>query len=87
MGFTRALAREVGEEGITVNAVAPGLTDSGANEQVSPAERFQKAITDRCLKRGEFPSDLTGTVLFLASSNSDFITGQLLTVDGGASMH
>ncbi len=87
VGFTRALAREVGEEGITVNAVAPGLTDSGANEQVSPAERFKKAITDRCLKRSEFPPDLTGTVLFLASSHSDFITGQLLNVDGGASMH
>jgi 3-oxoacyl-[acyl-carrier protein] reductase len=87
VGFTRALAREVGEDGITVNTVAPGLTDSGVNEQVSPAERFKKAITDRCLKRAEFPVDLTGTVLFLASSHSDFITGQLLSVDGGASMH
>lgn len=87
VGFTRALAREVGAEGITVNAVAPGLTDSGVNEQVSPAERFKKAIADRCLKRTEFPTDLTGTVLFLASSHSDFMTGQLLNVDGGASMH
>ena len=87
VGFTRALAREVGKEGITVNAVAPGLTDSGVNEQVSPAERFKKAITDRCLKRSELPNDLTGTILFLASSHSDFITGQLLNVDGGASMH
>ncbi len=87
VGFTRALAREVGEEGITVNAVSPGLTDSGVNEQVSPAERFKKAVTDRCLKRSELPNDLTGTVLFLASRHSDFITGQLLNVDGGASMH
>jgi 3-oxoacyl-[acyl-carrier protein] reductase len=87
VGFTRALAREVGEDGITVNTVSPGLTDSGANEQVSPVERFQKAITGRSLKRVQFPTDLTGTVLFLASSYSDFITGQLLNVDGGESMH
>ena len=87
VGLTRALAREVGEEGIRVNALAPGLTDSGVNDQVSPAERFNKAIADRCLKRAEFPADLTGTVLFLASSHSDFMTGQLLNVDGGACMY
>ena len=87
VGFTRALAREVGTEGITVNAIAPGLTDSGANDQVSPAERFQKAIADRCIKRAEFPADLTGTILFLASHHSDFMTGQLLNVDGGACMY
>lgn len=87
IGFTRALAREVSEDGIMVNAVAPGLTDSGMNEQVTPVERFKKAIANRCLKRSEIPQDLTGTVLFLASSHSDFITGQLINVDGGASMY
>ena len=87
VGFTRALAREAGEAGITVNAVAPGLTASGVNEQVSPPERFKKAMVDRCIKRAEFPGDLTGTILFLASSQSDFITGQLINVDGGACLH
>ncbi len=87
VGFTRALAREVGENGITVNALAPGLTATGLNEQVSSAERFQQAISDRCIKRTEMPEDLIGTVLFLASSHSDFMTGQLINVDGGSSMH
>ncbi len=87
VGFTRALAREVGENGITVNALAPGLTATGMNEQVSPAERFQNAIADRCIKRVEIPEDLIGAVLFLASSHSDFITGQLINLDGGSSMH
>ncbi len=87
VGFTRALAREVSENGITVNALAPGLTATGLNEQVSPAEQFQKAIADRCIKRTEIPEDLIGAVLFLASSHSDFITGQLINVDGGSSMH
>jgi 3-oxoacyl-[acyl-carrier protein] reductase len=87
VGFTRALAREVGEEGIMVNAITPGLTDSGENAKVTPAERFKKAIADRCLKRPEYPRDLTGAVLFLASMHSDFITGQIINVDGGGDMH
>ncbi len=57
------------------------------NEQVSPAEPFQKAIADCCIKRIEIPGDLKGAVLFLASSHSDFITGQLINLDGGSSMH
>jgi len=87
IGFTRALAREVGEYGIMVNAIAPGLTVTGTNESVTPPERFEQAIATRCLKRAEVPKDLVGAVLFLASCHSDFITGQLINVDGGASMY
>ncbi len=87
VGFTRALAREVGEYGIRVNAVAPGLTSTGDNETVTLPGRFEKTASERCLKRPELPQDLAGTVMFLASSHSDFITGQLINVDGGASMH
>lgn len=87
VGLTRALAREVGEYGIRVNSVAPGLTHSGTNEEVTLPGRFEKAVAERCLKKPEFPKDLVGTVLFLASSHSDFITGQLINVDGGTSMH
>lgn len=86
VGFTRALAREVGDYGIRVNAIAPGLTVTGENDKVSQADRFAKAIADRCLKRHQFPEDLVGTVLFLSSPHSDFITGQVITVDGGANM-
>jgi len=87
VGFTRSLAREVGEDGIRVNAVAPGLTASGTNEKVTLPGRFEKAIMGRCLKRQEIPKDLVGSVLFLASSYSDFITGQLINVDGGGNFH
>lgn len=87
IGFTRALAREVGEFGITLNAVAPGLTVSGSNQRVTPGDRFEKAVAERCLKRPELPEDVVGAVLFLASGYSDFITGQLLVVDGGGAMH
>jgi len=87
IGFTRALANEVGEYGINVNAVAPGLTLSGTNISETPPERFEKAIAGRCLKRDQMPNDLVGVVLFLASEHSDFITGQLINVDGGASMY
>lgn len=87
VGFTRALAREAGEYGITVNAVAPGLTVTDANVVHTPPDRFNKAILGRCIKREQLPEDLTGIVLFLASSHSDFITGQLINVDGGNSMY
>ena len=87
IGLTRGLAREVGEYGIRVNAVTPGLIISGTNEQVSSGDRFEKALADRCIKKPEYPDDMVGTVLFLASSHSDFITGQTVNVDGGAIMY
>jgi len=87
VGFTRSLAREVGEFGIRVNAIAPGFTLSGANEKNISAERMQTNIELRMLKRAEVPEDLVGTFVFLASDDSDFITGQTLLVDGGGSVH
>lgn len=87
IGMTRALARESGEYGISVNAVAPGLTVTEENIAETPPDRFQNAIGIRCIKRQQVPQDLVGTVLFLASSQSDFITGQLINVDGGGVMY
>ena len=87
LSFTRTLAREVGTFGITVNAIAPGSTLS--EEHVTPeilAQR-QRRVEDRALRRVQLPADLVGTVVFLASSASDFMTGQTLVVDGGAVMH
>lgn len=89
IGLTRALAREVGPDGIAVNAITPGLTSSEA-VQVSPmypADYMQAAAQGRCFKRVEVAEDLTGTVVFLASGDSDFMTGQTINVDGGLSMH
>ena len=87
VGFTRSLARELGEFGIRVNAIAPGFTLSGENEKNISAERKQTNIDLRILKRAEVPHDLVGTFVFLASDDSDFITGQTLLVDGGGNVH
>lgn len=87
VGFTRALAREVGDDNIGVNAISPGFTQSETQMASSSTEYMSAKLDRRCFKREEYPEDLVGAVLFLASSESDFITGQLLNVDGGFSMH
>jgi len=85
VAMTRSLAREVGAHGITVNGIAPGLTMSeGLLNQKDVIEPFAKvAMGARAIKREQVPNDLIGTLLYLASSDSDFMTGQTITVDGG----
>src|SRR5882757_7847725 len=87
IGFTRALAREVAEFGITVNAVTPGLTLS--DTQVSSSSNNYRAATaaGRAIARPQVPEDLVGAVMFLSCAASDFMTGQTVNVDGGKSMH
>jgi 3-oxoacyl-[acyl-carrier protein] reductase len=87
VGFTRALAREVGPWGITVNAVSPGNTQSETQVASSDPAYLAGRIEGRAIPRAQTPEDLVGTVMFLASSASDFMTGQTLNVDGGRSMH
>ncbi|MDP3767883.1 MAG: 3-oxoacyl-ACP reductase family protein, partial [Dehalococcoidia bacterium] len=87
VGFTRSLARELGEFGIRVNAVAPGFTLSGENEKNAGEDQKQLTIRSRMLQRAEVPEDIVGTVVFLASDDSDFITGQTIRVDGGSVVH
>jgi len=86
IAFTRALAREVGDYGICVNAIAPGLTISDGTEESSSYsdDYYQANANRRCIKKIEMPEDLTGTIVFLASEDSDMITGQTIVVDGGA---
>lgn len=84
IGFTRSLARELGDWNINVNAVTPGAVQTEL--QRDPAE-VQAVIQQRCIKRSESPQDLLGTIIFLASSDSDFISGQTINVDGGSSMY
>jgi len=82
IAMTRAMARELGDYGICVNTIAPGfVVTEGRN--VTP-EQVKRSNERRCFKRSQVEGDLVGTVLFLASSESDFITGQLLSVDGGS---
>ena len=83
IGFTRALAREVGEYGINVNAVAPDYIPHEKDDRERP-EWDLMIQASRCIKRREVPQDVLGTIIFLCSSDSDFITGQTILVNGGS---
>jgi 3-oxoacyl-[acyl-carrier protein] reductase len=80
--FSRALAKEVGEHNINVNTLCPGFTLSATPGSQTEERRFTE-VSSRILKRAEYPEDLVGAAIFLASSDSDFMTGQALVVDGG----
>jgi NAD(P)-dependent dehydrogenase (short-subunit alcohol dehydrogenase family) len=87
LGFTRTLAREVGAFGITVNAIAPGSTLSEENPSDEIIQMRSSRIEARAIPRLQLPGDLVGAVVFFASEEAGFITGQTLVVDGGATMH
>jgi NAD(P)-dependent dehydrogenase (short-subunit alcohol dehydrogenase family) len=87
VAFTRALSRELGPHGICVNTLSPGFTLSDSILAHNPGHTETSrapAIQRRALKRDQTPDDLVGTLVFLASADSDFITGQNIAVDGGA---
>ena len=87
IGFTRSVARELGEHNINVNAIAPGLTLSLDEIPEDRLEASRIRMQARALKRAQVPEDLVGTAVFLCSADRDFMTGQTLVVDGGAQMH
>jgi NAD(P)-dependent dehydrogenase (short-subunit alcohol dehydrogenase family) len=85
--FTRSISRELGEHNICVNSLAPGFTlsDSVIKENPGHMEHSRApSLVRRALKRDQYPEDLLGSLVFLASADSDFITGQTIAVDGGA---
>ncbi|RQR64697.1 SDR family NAD(P)-dependent oxidoreductase [Burkholderia sp. Bp9125] len=86
IAMTHAQAREFGAHGVTVNAIAPGLTEVEATAYV-PAERHAYYQQGRALTRAQVPDDVTGPVLFLLSDAARFVTGQLLPVNGGFVMN
>jgi 3-oxoacyl-[acyl-carrier protein] reductase len=83
IGFSRTLAREVGDDNIQVNVLAPGNTLSEENPSAEMLRFRQSSIGNRALQRVQVPQDVVGAMLFLASPLSDFITGQTINVDGG----
>lgn len=84
VGFTRALAREVGPEGITVNAISPGAFPTDAEKIHPEPEKYNAWILEQqSLKRRGTAEDIGNVVTFLASDAASFVTGQLVTVDGG----
>ena len=86
VGLTRALAREVGEYGIRVNAIAPGLTATSAALATTTREYMEQRAQAGPLKRTQVPADLVGAFVYLASERSAFVSGQTLVVDGGRAM-
>jgi 3-oxoacyl-[acyl-carrier protein] reductase len=87
VALTRIMARQLGEWNINVNCMTPGSTMSEESVTDDVLKRREGSIDKRCFKRVETPADIVGTALFLASSDSDFLTGQLLVVEGGGIMH
>ncbi|WP_328324975.1 MULTISPECIES: SDR family oxidoreductase [unclassified Streptomyces] len=86
IALTRAMARELGDRGITVNAVAPGITEGEATESV-PAERHELYRANRAISRPQRPDDLLGLVSYLLGAESRYLTGQVIAVNGGFTMN
>jgi 3-oxoacyl-[acyl-carrier protein] reductase len=87
IALTRVMARQLGQWGINVNCMTPGSTMSEDSVTDEVLKRREGSIDKRAFHRVETPADIVGTALFLASADSDFITGQLLVVEGGGIMH
>jgi NAD(P)-dependent dehydrogenase (short-subunit alcohol dehydrogenase family) len=89
VSFTRALARELGKDGIHVNCVAPGFTIStGVEEHPEVIEALRGvSVAARTLQRDQMPEDVVGAVVFLCTPAADFVTGQTMVIDGGQYFH
>ena len=85
IGITRVLAGELGQYGISVNAIAPGFTDTEASRTIGSVEKFD--IGSIPMGRVGLPEDVVGTVIFFASDDSDFVSGQTLLIDGARRVH
>ena len=87
IGFTRALARELGDDNINVNCLTPGYTETEVPRGTTTPEQKKAIIGHQCIKRIGVPEDLMGIMVFLASDESDFMSGQTVNVDGGDNLY
>ncbi|GAA3942521.1 SDR family NAD(P)-dependent oxidoreductase [Microbacterium soli] len=87
LGFTKAVAREVGKDGVRVNAVAPSMVDTDIDGGLLTPERKAQLAEDTLLGRLATPSDVSAAVMFLMSPESDYITGATIDVNGGGHLH
>jgi NAD(P)-dependent dehydrogenase (short-subunit alcohol dehydrogenase family) len=89
VAFTRALAKELGQDGILVNCVAPGFTMSaGVEAHPEVVEKLRDvSVAARTIQRDQVPEDVVGATVFLCSPESDFVTGQTIVIDGGQYFH
>jgi 3-oxoacyl-[acyl-carrier protein] reductase len=87
MGMTRVLAKELGDEGITVNAVAPGMVATPGTEAHSNEEAFNRVMMNQAIKKRVTPEHFAGLIAFIASDDAEMITGQLILCDGGGYLH
>ena len=87
MGMTRVLARELGDENITVNAVAPGMIATPGTQAHSNEDAFNRVMQNQALKRRGTPEHLANLIAFLASDEAEMITGQMMLCDGGGYLH
>ena len=86
-GMTRVLAKELGDEGITVNAVAPGMIATPGTEAHSKEDAFERVMQNQAIKKRGKPEHLANLIAFLASDEADMITGQFMLADGGGYLH
>jgi NAD(P)-dependent dehydrogenase (short-subunit alcohol dehydrogenase family) len=89
VAFTRALAKELGKDGVLVNCVAPGFTmTEGVQAHPDVIEKLRDvSIAARTLQRDQLPEDVVGAVVFLCAPGSEFVTGQTIVIDGGQYFH